>query len=360
MAICPAIEDVDVAVIGLGPAGATAAAVAAAAGLGVLALERKKVPGEPVQCAEFVPAMLRHEMAGIDAVTRQAISHMRSFVEQQQPDDTPDFHGHMVDRERLDAQLIAQAIAAGARCEMGAPLAEISADGVIGTGDGRRYRPRLLIGADGPRSRVGQAISSRNLALVETRQITVPLLRPHDATDVFLRADIIGGYGWLFPKGDVANLGLGVVPEARARLKPLLDGLHRMLVDQGRVGDEVLKHTGGAIPVGGMIRCAGALRDVPVLLAGDAAGLTNPITGAGIPAAIQSGGMAAAAASAWLAGDDTALSGYEEDLEDLFRASLQRACLRRKELLARYARSERPDAAALRGSWIAYDAYWAA
>ena len=35
---------------------------------------------------------------------------------------------------------------------------------------------------------------------------------PHDATDIFLRADYRGGYGWLFPKGAVANVGLGVEP----------------------------------------------------------------------------------------------------------------------------------------------------
>jgi len=360
MAMRPFVNQVDVAVVGLGPAGASAAAIAAQAGLGVLAFDRKKTAGKPVQCAEFVPAMLGHEIGGIDAVAQQLIYRMRSFVEQQQPDETPDFRGHMVDRERLDAQLVAQARAMGAKCEMAVGLAEIASDGILETTDGQCYRPRLLIGADGPHSKVGRAIGSRNVALVETRQITVPLLQPHDATDIFLRADIIGGYGWLFPKGDVANLGLGVLPQERARLKPLLDELHLALADQGRVGRDVLQHTGGAIPVGGMLKCVGALQGVPVLLAGDAAGLTNPITGAGIPAAIQSGMMAGAAAKAWFAGDAQALANYEEELEDLFQSSLARACLRRNELLAQYARSKQPDAAALRRGWIAYDAYWAA
>ena len=352
--------DVDVAVVGLGPAGASAAGIAAQTGLDVLAFDRKKAPGQPVQCAEFVPAMLGQEIAGIDAVSRQLIHRMRSFVEQQQPDETANFRGHMVDRDRFDAQFISEAGAMGAKCQMDVGLAEIAPDGALELTDGRRIRPRLLIGADGPLSRVGRAIGSRNTALVETRQITVPLLRPHDATDIFLRADIVGGYGWLFPKGDVANLGLGVAPEERARLKPLLDELHQDLVDQGRVGRTVLKYTGGAIPVGGMIGCVGELQGVPVLLAGDAAGLANPITGAGIPAAVQSGMMAGAAARAWITGDREALATYREELEDLFQASLERARLRRNELRARYRQSERPDGTALRRGWIAYDAYWAA
>ena len=49
-------------------------------------------------------------------------------------------------------------------------------------------RARVLIGADGPRSVVGRAIGSVNRRLVETRQVTVPLLAAHDATDIFLSA----------------------------------------------------------------------------------------------------------------------------------------------------------------------------
>jgi digeranylgeranylglycerophospholipid reductase len=360
MTVTSLVNDVDVAVVGLGPAGASAAAIAAQAGLDVIAFDRKKIPGQPVQCAEFVPAMLGQEIHGIGAVSRQLVHRMRSFVEQQQPDETIDFRGHMIDRDRFDAQFIAEAGAMGANCEMGVGLATITGNGILELTDGRRYRPRLLIGADGPHSKVGQAIGSCNTALVETRQMTVPLLQPHDGTDIFLRADIVGGYGWLFPKGDVANLGLGVTPEARSRLKPLLAELHLSLADQGRVGRTALKYTGGAIPVGGMIRCVGELQGLPVLLVGDAAGLTNPITGAGIPAAVQSGIMAASAARAWFAGDPTAPETYREDLEDLFQASLARACLRRGELQAQYGRSKQPDAAALRRGWIAYDAYWAA
>jgi digeranylgeranylglycerophospholipid reductase len=45
------IETPDVVVVGLGPAGSRAAATAAAAGLVVVALERRRAAGTPVQCA---------------------------------------------------------------------------------------------------------------------------------------------------------------------------------------------------------------------------------------------------------------------------------------------------------------------
>jgi digeranylgeranylglycerophospholipid reductase len=181
-----------------------------------------------------------------------------------------------------------------------------------------------------------------------------------DSSDVFLGADIVGGYGWLFPRDGEANLGVGVAAQARRSLKPLLERLHRALAARARVGARVLRQTGGAIPVGGRLRCHGRRAGTAVLLAGDAAGLANPITGAGIAAAVQSGDLAGSAAAAWLAGDDAALADYADELAWLFDASLARARQRRAELMADYRGGGRPSAAALRRAWIAYPEYWAA
>ena len=97
----------------------------------------------------------------------------------------------------------------------------------------------------------------------------------------------------------------------------------------------------------------GFLGATSVLLAGDAAGLANPITGAGIAAAVMSGRLAGAAAAAG------ALDVYRDEIADIFGASLARAGRRRAELLRRY-HDGVPDAAALRRAWIAYPEYWAA
>jgi len=354
------IETPDVVVAGLGPAGSCAAAAAAAAGASVVALERRGEAGTPVQCAEFVPALLEHEAACVRAVTQQPIARMLTFVEDAAPDDLPHFPGRMIDRAAFDRLLAQQAERAGARCRYGSAIRRIDADGTVHTADRRRLRPRILIGADGPHSRVGAAIGAINREIVATRQITVPLLRAHDATDIFLRADYRGGYGWLFPKGAVANLGLGVIPEDRTKLKPLLAALHRELAALGRVGPQGLGLTGGAIPVGGRLRAAGTLGSTRVLLAGDAAGLTNPVTGAGIAAAVQSGTLAGRAAASWIAGNGAALDDCEDELSALFDASLARALRRRRALLARCADGLRPDRGALRAGWIAYPQYWAA
>ena len=271
-----------------------------------------------------------------------------------------DFPGRMIDRAAFDGALVRIAGAAGAECRFGVHVDHLAADGAVALSDGTTVRPRLLIGADGPRSRVGRSIGRVNTELVETRQMTVPLATPHHATDIFLAAEFTGGYGWLFPKGEVANLGVGVAPAAKGRLKELLEGLHRSLVNQGRVGARVLGHTGGPIPVGGLLDARGALGRVPVLLAGDAAGLTNPVTGAGIAAAVISGGLAGQAAAGWLAGDGDALAEYTDELESLFKGALERALRRRRQLLRGHRAGQRPSPAALRRGWIAYPEYWAA
>ena len=283
---------------------------------------------------------------------------MKTYVERSAADTTLDFRGQMIDRAKFDQGLIAQAQALGATCNFSAPVRHLRDDGVVEAGDDLLIRAKIIIGADGPRSPVAQAIGSGNRELVETRQITVPLNEKHDATDIFLSADIPGGYGWLFPKGDVANLGLGVVPASKHLLKPLLDQLHEKLVDEGRVGHNIHAHTGGLIPVGGLQKTSGMLGDTPVLLAGDAAGLTNPVTGAGINSAVISGRMAGEAAFDWHENDEHAVEDYAEELADLFGPSLERAVTRRKQVMANYLNDQKPDPADLRTGWIAYPQYW--
>lgn len=351
--------DLDVLVVGLGPAGARAARAAALEELSVVAIDRRAKPGFPVQCAEFIPALMEQEVAGLDGVTRQHIQTMATFVEREDPDLRENFRGRMVDRGEFDRLLVEAARKAGADCRFGLQLNDLAADGAATLSDGSVIRPRVVIGADGPRSTVGAAIGRINTEIVETRQISVPLLKPHEATDIFLSARIIGGYGWLFPRGEIANLGLGVVPGERHRLKPLLEELHAALVAQGRVGRGVMGHTGGAIPVGGMLDPVGALGDVPVLLAGDTAGLANPVSGAGINAAVISGNLAGEAAAAWLGGDANALEDYGDELEALFGASIGRALRRRRAVMQEYEKGTGPSPADLRAGWIAYREYWA-
>lgn len=335
------MEKADVLVLGLGPAGAAAAAEAARRGCKVIALDRKDEPGRPVQCAELVPAMMEAELAG---VTRQRVDAMATFVEDDAPDLKPDFPGRMLDRAAFDASLVEAARRAGADVRFSCFVKRVTPEGHVELAD-RVLMGRVLVGADGPRSRAGKAVGSVNTDLVETRQVTVGLKQPYAATDIFLSAEIPGGYAWLFPKGDVANLGAGVSPAFKPRLKSIVARLHAGQSE--RLASEILALTGGAIPVGGMLKPFGHLKETLVLLAGDAAGLANPVTGAGIAAAVHSGRLAGQAAASAAPGE------YEEELQDLYRPALERARRRRLELMESAMEKKH-----LRRGWIAYPEYW--
>lgn len=354
----------DVLVVGLGPAGASAAAEAAANGARVVAIDRRQKPGVPVQCAEFVPHMLGMEVPHIVHTKQQCITSMATFIEFDAPHVQDNFPGVMIDRAAFDVSLAARAKAAGADCRFGVGLRSLEADGTALLTDDVKVIARVVIGADGPRSLVGKTIGAENTEIAETRQITVPLLKPYEATDIFLSAGLPGGYAWLFPKGAYANLGLGVAPAWRSLLKPLLEDLHLRLQKEGRVGAEISCLTGGAIPVGGMRKLQARLGESYVLLCGDAAGLTNPVTGAGIASAVISGkeaGYAAARLVSQIPGTNgDAARDYGEEIEALFGTALAHALERRRALLDVYAKGAEPDDTDLRKSWIAFPDYWVA
>ncbi len=345
--------DPDVLVVGLGPAGACAAAAAAAAGCRVVAVERRAEVGEPVQCAELVSAALTIEGLPWDSVLSQRTTRMVTVLESRRPEVAEGFPGRMISRRRFDQALAQRAAARGARCLPGTAVTHVLPDGRVRLSDDRLLHPRALLGADGPRSQVGAAIGRSNKELAAARQVTVPLEEPYEATDIFLRSAYRGGYGWLFPKGREANLGVGVDYPDRHRLKSLLAGLQSELVAAGRVrASAPLALTGGLIPVGGRLPAIGFLAHVPVALAGDAAGLTHPVTGAGIEAAVRSGELAGLALARWLGGEASGLDDYEEEISELYDGAHGRALRHRRETL------RSACAASLWRGWICSPEYW--
>jgi digeranylgeranylglycerophospholipid reductase len=344
------LSDPDVLVVGLGPAGACAAAAAARAGARVLAFERRRRIGWPVQCAELVPRALASDAARRAAV--QELYGLETVVENDEVEVRAD-RGRIIDRAHFDALLADDARAVGATLCTGIAVAEVAADGHVRLSDGTSLHPRAIVGADGPRSVVGRAIAQPNRALVRARQIRIRLRAPLELARVFLAARYPGGYGWLFPRGRMANLGCGVAVGAHQALGALLADLAVALGRAGIVEAEPLGRTGGIIPVGGIVGPAGRLGDTRVLLAGDAAGLAHPVTGAGIAAAVLSGTLAGEAAAAAVSGHPGALPAYAEELRDLFAGSFERALVRRRATWR-----DPIDYAALRRGWPGFPAYW--
>ncbi len=348
---------VDMLVVGAGPGGTAAAGRAAAAGLKTLVIEKKPRLGEPVQCAEFIPG----PMAGYarrNGVLTQRIDGMKTYLPSGAV--TPSaYAGLMVDRAEFDRALAAQAVEAGAEIMTDAALVSLDADRqtarIRHAGQTREIACRVLVAADGPHSTTARLKGLPALPVIHTRQYTVPLTESYADTDIWLSDEFPGGYAWLFPKDTLANLGLGADRRFESDLKTPLARLHAELVRQGRVGAEIMQRTGGAIPVGGLRE---SLVHGNILFVGDAAGLTHPITGAGIAAAVQSGECAATAAAEYLGGNARALTAYDEEMREQYGPALERAVARRAQLTRCWHSAAARDDRVQRRGWIAFEEYF--
>jgi geranylgeranyl reductase family protein len=347
----------DILVVGAGPAGSSAALAAAGRGLDVLVVERRDTIGVPVQCAEFVPALLLGEIDLVQNVVVQSVSRMHTILPRGGVRVTRS-PGYMIRRDLFDQSLARVAQEKGARFLV-ATRAMHGREGEVllrrkGEGIEKQVTAKVIVGADGPLSSVGRWIGSENRNLIPAVQWRVPLLNPMEHTEVHFDEAFYGGYGWLFPLGREANVGLGRKQrdEHDGRIGQVLERFVTRLAEQGKIGKEPLSTTAGWIP-------AEPVREVTwgnVLLVGDAAGHTHPITGAGVSQAVVGGQMAGKwAARAAETGDMSLLGSYEREWREVFAPVQQRAYGRRKALEDNWDRLE----AAVRQSWIAFPEYYA-
>lgn len=345
----------DVLVIGAGPAGSGAARFAALKGVSVILLERRESIGLPVRCAEYVPLPVnRYLELNRPGLLVQAVRGMQTFIPGESVKETA-LPGVMINRDRLDQKLADLAVEAGARLQTGFQAWTRQGDQVVARGkEGLvEISSRVIIGADGPCSQVSRWMGSGHQDYLIAAQYRVSLKRPLNHTRVYFRPYIRGGYGWLFPKGKEANLGIGIDPSLNKVLKPLLNRFRMELFQEGLIKDGITGQRGGLLPVGGLTQVV----KENMILAGDAAGTCHPITGAGVGNALISGEMAGeAAAEAVRRGDLRPLKHYEQELTGLLGHSLEHGVRKRKAMMAQWNRPDFSDT--IRQNWIAFREYY--
>jgi geranylgeranyl reductase family protein len=308
----------DAIVVGAGPAGSTAARELARSGARVVLLDRATFPRDK-PCGGGVT--FRADAAGeidLAPVTEREIYGVRVSIRMGRRFDrtSPQLLARMTQRSRLDTYLAEQAAAAGADFRDGAAVRSVEADGATMRArvNGDVYEAPILIGADGVN---GQ--TSKLLGLAPLSEHAVAFEANYAATaaqmDDWSRyialdlAGIPGGYGWVFPKGDHLNIGVGgwksVGPTLRARLSKLCAyyGLDESRLSDFRGYQLPLRRDGAPLFRGG------------AMLAGDAACLVDPLSGEGIWAAFVSGRLAAGEARRYLSGDVRDLGGYQRALD---------------------------------------------
>jgi flavin-dependent dehydrogenase len=141
------------------------------------------------------------------------------------------------------------------------------------TTNGGAYHARVVIGADGANGVVGRAAGLRGQfeeAVALEGNAPFPHGVPEDWRE-YVGLDLgglAGGYGWVFPKGDHLNLGVGAWKYAGFTLRPKLAALCRRY---GFDPDRLTNLRGHHLPVR---VAASRIARGPVAVVGDAAGLT--------------------------------------------------------------------------------------
>jgi geranylgeranyl reductase family protein len=329
----------DAIVVGAGPAGSTAARLLARSGAHVLLLDKAKFPRDK-PCGGGVT--FRADSANdldLSPVTEREIYGVRVSAAMKRRFDktSPHLLARMTQRSRLDAFLADAAASAGADFRDGSNAAcieiEAQGGGVRVRTNGDTHEARLLIGTDGVN---GQTARTLGLAPAGEHAVAIEANYPADSAlmenwERFIALDlggIPGGYGWVFPKGDHLNVGVGgwksVGPDLRALLA-------KYCAFYGFDPSRLYAHRGYQLP---LRKDGQPIVRGPAMLAGDAAALVDPLSGEGIWAAFVSGRLAAQEAQRYLAGEVRDLGGYQRALE----SEMQEEILASRRLMAIFQR----------------------
>ncbi len=339
----------DVLVIGAGPGGATASYLLAKAGAKVLTVDFKREVGSPVQCAEFVPVQISYSFREYfpKGSVAQAVRDMVHFTPWGEVVSMPS-EGFVLNRKVFDRNIMELALKEGAQLMLRTRFVGFGDKGIIleNIDTRRRFEVEadIVIASDGARSKVARLTGEHTREFLTTAQFTMELNKPLRDLLIFFRDYIPGGYGWIFPKDKLANVGVGIDPHFGLNVMRVLSRFVKEVISEGWVKEEILDRTGGWIPAEGIKKPVRG----NILMVGDAGGFCHPITGGGIANAIITGKMAA---EAIISGD---LEEYEEESLDTLSDSLTRAAEKRKKFMKSWDNLEY----IIPRTWIAFEEYW--
>lgn len=348
-------DPADVLVVGGGPAGSVAALTLARAGRRVILIDKARFP-RPKICGDGLTAgaLRLLDEIGFDPEAVPSWKPLDGFVlttpsgsQHHFPLERPGLHAVVARRQELDHALLRMAIDAGAEIHEGTGLAsahQTDAHVVVRTTDDQELTARFALGADGMwsplRKALGVAVPGYRGEWHAFRQyvgnVTGPAAR--ELHVVFDRR-ILPGYFWAFPLADGrANIGFGIrrggsVPvPAMKQLWPTLLADPAITLLLGPDIEPEAPHRAWPIParVGRMPLHAGR-----ALFVGDAAAVTDPLTGEGIAQAMLTGKWAARAIAATPSEPTLVAEQYRQTVEQNLVADHRMAAALSKAIATR-------------------------
>ncbi len=302
------MERFDVLVVGGGPAGSTAAIRLADAGARVLLVDKARFPRDKPCGGGLTMRAVRQCPVDPSPVVEEDVDvveirfRYRDSVVRRAP--APVIR--MTQRRRLDAFLLGEARERGVEVREGTTI-----DATAAPAD-------WVIAADG-----ANGTTARSFGLGEgiVHGVAYEGNVPYGAVDreryahraVVELADIPGGYGWVFAKGDHVNVGVGAWQSEGPKIR---EHLKRVCVAHDLAPEQLESLRGHRLP---LRRPGVRIANERVALVGDAAGLIDPVSGDGMYECFVSSRLAT---EAILSGR---LDGYqaavEAELGPLHRAS---------------------------------------
>lgn len=308
------MTNVDVVVVGGGPAGSSCAGALVRAGFDTIVIDQAHFPRDKVCAGWITPGVVR--VLGLDLrdyAARCVLEPLTTFrvgMAGRTPIDID--YGRVVSygvrRREFDEYLLRRA---RAWLVEDVPVTSVEQSGrrwIVGGVWSARY----LVGAGGHRCPVARHLNpgqaNEGVVVAQRAETRMPGHGLSPGTAELYFAPDLRGYGWLMPKGDWVNIGLG--REDARNLAAHVRTFAADLVARGRLDPAApLKWEGHAYLLASASRRRVAADHV--VLAGDAAGLAAPSSGEGIFAAVRSGLLAAEAVRRHaLEGDAEALSRY--------------------------------------------------
>ena len=318
----------DCIIVGAGPAGSSSAYHLAQKGHSVLVLDKANFPRKKSCGGGVSPAIADWFDFDFNSVVQNHVSQVKYTFKMGDPAEvelkgvTPMW---MVERSEFDRFLVEQAVGKGAEFKSGVEVKEVKLEGnswQVSTSDGQ-FEGKYLIAADGANSNIAKALGfdEPELTPAASLQVSGEVSDRRKVTAFFDFGSLKNGFMWCFPKADGYSFSAAYVRNAKGKADELKKQLYKYaeLFDLDPTQGEYTEH-----PLN-LWQEKTPLHSDRALLAGEAAGIVDPLIGEGIRPAMYTGVQAATAVSKAIAGDANALATYSDTVNQEWGENLAKA-----------------------------------